>query len=210
MMDWYRKRNPSSQDQIAPPECRYDFAFWPKKMLQKIGSCSDCAKFIWICSVVWDPFHSSVAAVAQGILVEDVLSESSADALQVGHVVRQLLDGLDLLLQVMALDEVRQLQREKFVIHNTELRNKHFRIPSQHLRWLLWTRFVPCRMFAQWRHGRALSVKWSAHLIIVVLISDGVKVKQRLVDALLQGERSLHCLESAAPLIPLRLLQAQA
>ena len=47
---------------------------------------------------------------AEGLLVEHVFSKAWPDALQVGNVVRQLLDGFHLFLQVVSLDEVGQLQ----------------------------------------------------------------------------------------------------
>lgn len=52
------------------------------------------------------------AAVPQGELVEQVLSHAilgCSQALQVGDMVSQLLDGLHLLLQVVRLQEITQL-----------------------------------------------------------------------------------------------------
>lgn len=51
----------------------------------------------------------SLTALLQRLLVEHVLSQSGSDTLQVGDVVRDLLDGIDLFLQVLALYEVHHL-----------------------------------------------------------------------------------------------------
>jgi len=49
------------------------------------------------------------ADLAESFLVEEELSQAGAHALQVGHVLRQLFDGFDLLSQVVTLDEIAHL-----------------------------------------------------------------------------------------------------
>lgn len=52
---------------------------------------------------------ASSSLAAEGLLVKHVFSKAWSNTLQVGDVVGQLLDGLDLLLQVVPFDEISQL-----------------------------------------------------------------------------------------------------
>lgn len=64
--------------------------------------------FRCVCSVL--RLQQFLRAAAEGHLVELVLSETSTAALELSDVVGQLLDRLHLLLQVVSLDEIRQLK----------------------------------------------------------------------------------------------------
>lgn len=55
------------------------------------------------------------------VLVELVLSQAAAHTLEVGDVVTDLLDGRDLLLEVVALDEVSHLKGEEEKISQNDL-----------------------------------------------------------------------------------------
>jgi len=97
------------------------------------------------------PRWSQTSLVVQGFLVEHVLAETRPHTLQVGDIVRQLLDGLHLFFQVVFLQKVTQMG-------------------------------------------------------VIMASADLVKVKQRLVHVLLKSQRSLHGLQTAAPLISLWFL----
>ena len=53
--------------------------------------------------------------VTQGLAVKVVFTMTWTNTLEIGYVVSKLLDGLNLLMQVVALDEVSHLQQENIL-----------------------------------------------------------------------------------------------
>jgi len=72
-------------------------------------------------------YCSGASLVIQGFLVKVVFTMARTNTLQVGDVVTQFLDGTDLLMQEVALNEVGHLSRKQEsqvrVLHNSELPN---------------------------------------------------------------------------------------
>lgn len=56
-----------------------------------------------------------------GLLVEQVLAQSSSNSLQLGDIVAQLLDGLDLFLQEVAFNEIGQLRVTMLVSNGMQI-----------------------------------------------------------------------------------------
>ena len=96
---------------------------------------------------------------------------TSANTLDVGDVVTDLLDGLHLLVQVVALDEVGHL----YITETSNYLYLGIAVENHQL--------------------------VNTNLEITVLVSDGMKVKQSLVHFTLQLESSLHGLKGSLPVI---------
>lgn len=138
---------------------------------------------------------SYLAAVfAQSVFVKQVFGHAvlrSTHAAQVGHPVGQLFDGLDLLVQEMCLDKVAKLKKkEKTTESKTE------RLATNTAVWI-------SRLCSK---GGALRL-FTTYMWVVVIGAQLVQVQEGLVHTLLKLQGTFEGLRSAAPLIPLRLLE---
>ena len=117
--------------------------------------------------------------VIKSLTVKVVFSMTGTDTLEVGDVSTQLLDGLHLLMQVVALNEVRHLQERK---------EDKFTSGDQILN------FASCDLLADLTFTSTLDLTplyqgkrdISAHLEVAMFVCDLVQVQQGLVDGLLQ------------------------
>lgn len=126
-----------------------------------------------------------LALALKGVLVEQVLGHLvvvGVHAGEVGDVVPQLLDGLHLLVEVVALQEVTQLSMR---------RGKQCQSGK-------WSKFNP--------ESPSLEQIMTTYMGVTMVRGQLVQVQQSLVHVLLQRQCTLHGLQPASPLITLWFL----
>ncbi len=121
---------------------------------------------------------------------------------QHGREVRQLLDRLDLLRQVLALQEIRQLQRNRRQFSgvcsctNRELAKSYRQSQSRSLlRDQDSSKCLPGDL-ARHQHLPHSDTKEGTHVRIVLLLSEPMQVQQFVIDESLHGQGSLHSFQT--------------